>query len=216
MRFQTNGLTGMITGSGRVNLLSGQIWLNGSGLDLLRGACPWDHWATAPAGWATQAARAVRPAGPCRIWPEADFQLRNSFSFSRLFYKLQINLNSNQIWISMTSTHTIKYKSTSSLQEKYATAWMQQIIIYFNIYPYRILFFSKIRALQTYLPQNESRPRDSDGSEKKLENSAFNSSSLSQVVSSSVWWLHCTLHILIMLFHVTLSDVSKILTGYSW
>jgi hypothetical protein len=25
---------------------------------------------------------------------------------------------------------------------------MQQIIIYLNIYPYRILFFSKIRALQ--------------------------------------------------------------------
>jgi hypothetical protein len=30
-------------------------------------------------------------------------------------------LNSNQIWISMTSTRTIKYKSTSSHQEKYAT-----------------------------------------------------------------------------------------------
>jgi hypothetical protein len=43
-------------------------------------------------------------------------------------------------------------------------------------------------------------------------NSAFNSSSLSQVASSSVWWLHCTLHILIFLFWVTLSDVSKILT----
>jgi hypothetical protein len=41
--------------------------------------------------------RAVRPAGLRRIWPEADFQLRNSFSFSFLFCKLQINLNSNQI-----------------------------------------------------------------------------------------------------------------------
>jgi hypothetical protein len=41
--------------------------------------------------------RAVRPAGPRRIRPEADFQLRNYFSFSNLFCKLQINLNSNQI-----------------------------------------------------------------------------------------------------------------------
>jgi hypothetical protein len=31
-------------------------------------------------------------------------------------------LNSNQIWISTTSTRTIKYKSTSSHQEKYAMA----------------------------------------------------------------------------------------------
>jgi hypothetical protein len=38
--------------------------------------------ARAVAGWAT---------------PKADFQLRNSFSFSTLFCKLQINLNLNQI-----------------------------------------------------------------------------------------------------------------------
>jgi hypothetical protein len=31
MRFRTNGLTGTITGSGQVNLLSGRIWLNGLG-----------------------------------------------------------------------------------------------------------------------------------------------------------------------------------------
>jgi hypothetical protein len=42
-------------------------------------------------------ARMVGPAGPRRIRPEADFELRNSFSFSNLFCKLQINLNSNQI-----------------------------------------------------------------------------------------------------------------------
>jgi hypothetical protein len=42
-------------------------------------------------------ARAVKLARPRRIQPEADFQLRNSFSFSNLFCKLQINLNSNQI-----------------------------------------------------------------------------------------------------------------------
>jgi hypothetical protein len=43
-------------------------------------------------------------------------------SFSNLFYKLQFNLNPNQIGISTTSAHTIKYKSTSSHQEKNATA----------------------------------------------------------------------------------------------
>jgi hypothetical protein len=37
--------------------------------------------------------RARESAGPRR----ADFQLRNYFSFSNLFCKLQINLNSNQI-----------------------------------------------------------------------------------------------------------------------
>jgi hypothetical protein len=61
------------------------------------------------------------------------WEIRKSFSFSKLFCKLQTNLNPNQIWISMTSIRTIKYKSTSSHQEKYATAWMQQIIIHLNI-----------------------------------------------------------------------------------
>jgi hypothetical protein len=54
----------------------------------------------AEAGWAAP-----------KIWPNIRILIRNSFSFSNLFYKLQINL---------TSTHTIKYKSTSSHQEKYA------------------------------------------------------------------------------------------------
>jgi hypothetical protein len=40
----------------------------------------------------TRRLRARWPAGPRRIRPEADFQLRNSFSFSNLFYKLQFNL----------------------------------------------------------------------------------------------------------------------------
>jgi hypothetical protein len=117
-----------LTGLGRVNLLSGRIWRY-------------------RVGFGSNVNLVVRLAGPHRIRPEADFQLRNYFSFSNLFYKLQINLNSNQVLISTTSTRTIKYKSTSSHQEKYATAWMQQIIIYLNIYPYRILFFSKIRSL---------------------------------------------------------------------
>jgi hypothetical protein len=45
----------------------------------------------------------------------------NPFSFSNMFYRFQTNLNLNQILISMTSTHTINYKSTSSHKEKYAT-----------------------------------------------------------------------------------------------
>jgi hypothetical protein len=85
----------------------------GSGLDLLRDARPWICWATAPAGWA--APNSAR----------SQFPIKKFFFFSNLFCKLQINLNSNQIWISTTFTHTINYKSTSSLQEKYATAWMQ-------------------------------------------------------------------------------------------
>jgi hypothetical protein len=51
------------------------------------------------AGWLGRAGhvRVVRPTGLRRIWPEADFQLGNYFSFSNLFCKLQINLHSNQI-----------------------------------------------------------------------------------------------------------------------
>jgi hypothetical protein len=44
---------------------------------------------------------------------------------------------------------------------------------------------------------------------KKSENSTFRSSSCSQVASSSVWWLPWTLHILMALFLVTLSDVPR-------
>jgi hypothetical protein len=40
----------------------------------------------APAGWAAP-----------KIRPKSRIQFRNSFSFSNLIYKLQINLNSNQI-----------------------------------------------------------------------------------------------------------------------
>jgi hypothetical protein len=38
------------------------------------------------AGWAT-----------LKIQPKSRIQIRKHFSFSKLFYKLQINLNSNQI-----------------------------------------------------------------------------------------------------------------------
>jgi hypothetical protein len=68
--------------SGRVNLLLGQIQCYrvrssaiGSDLDLLHGARLRVHWAAAPAGWATQAVRAVRSAGPRRgFGPNADFK----------------------------------------------------------------------------------------------------------------------------------------------
>jgi hypothetical protein len=53
--------------------------------------------------------------------------------FSNLFYKFRTNSNSNKIWISMTSSGTIKFKNTTSHKEKYATASMQQIIIKLNI-----------------------------------------------------------------------------------
>jgi hypothetical protein len=59
-------------------------------------------------------------------------------------------------------------------------------------------------------------PQDSNELAKKSRNSAFKSSCLSQVASSSVWWLHWTLHILVVLFLVTLLDVSKTFTRYSW
>jgi hypothetical protein len=72
-------------GSGQVSLLSGQIWLNGSDLVLLRGARSRIHWAAASAGWAAP-----------KIRLKSRFQIRNLFfSFSNQFYKLQINLNSN-------------------------------------------------------------------------------------------------------------------------
>jgi hypothetical protein len=51
------------------------------------------------------------------------FRRKKSFFFFKSFYNLQTNLNSNQIWILTTSTHTIKYKSTSPHKEKYALAW---------------------------------------------------------------------------------------------
>jgi hypothetical protein len=80
MRFRTIGLTGLIMGLGRVNLLSGQIQhyrvnLLGHGAGRLGRA---GH------------ARVVMPAQLRRIRPEADFQLRNYFSFSNMFCKLQI------------------------------------------------------------------------------------------------------------------------------
>jgi hypothetical protein len=55
-------LTGMITGSGRVSLLSGRIQryrvdsLYGSDSASLHGCALADRWAAAPASWAAQAA----------------------------------------------------------------------------------------------------------------------------------------------------------------
>jgi hypothetical protein len=88
MRFQTIGLTGLRTGLGRVNLLSGRIQRYLVGFGSATRCAPVN-----PLG----RTGVVKPVGLRRIRPEADFQLRNSFSFSNMFCKLQINLNSNEI-----------------------------------------------------------------------------------------------------------------------
>jgi hypothetical protein len=51
------------------------------------------------AGWLGRAGRARGEAGWAapKIHPKSWIQIRNPFSFSNLFYKLQINLISNQI-----------------------------------------------------------------------------------------------------------------------
>jgi hypothetical protein len=63
-------------------------------------------------------------AGPdlASSWVSTHCQIgiRKSFSFS-IFYNLQTNLNSIQIQILMTSTHTMKYKNTSQHKGKYAS-----------------------------------------------------------------------------------------------
>jgi hypothetical protein len=65
----------MIMGSGRVSLLSDRTWLNGSDLAPLRGAHPRIYWATTPAIWAAQDARAGSPVGPRRKFgPKAEFK----------------------------------------------------------------------------------------------------------------------------------------------
>jgi hypothetical protein len=66
----------MITGV-RVGLIYYRVGSSAIGLDLdlLRGARLRVRWAAAPAGWATQATRAVRSAGPRRgFGPNADFK----------------------------------------------------------------------------------------------------------------------------------------------
>jgi hypothetical protein len=92
MRCQTNGLTGMITGSGWVSLLSGWIRRYQVGLGLTGQI------------WLCYIVRAREPLGhgagrlaTLKIRPKSRIQIRISFSFSNLFYKLQINLNLNQI-----------------------------------------------------------------------------------------------------------------------
>jgi hypothetical protein len=91
-------------------------WSSGRGagsdvLDRTTGRCR----AGAGAGptWASHRWERSRPTwasgkefGP---WP---IKTRKSIFNFQIFSKFQTNLNSNQIWISTTSTHTIKYKST--------------------------------------------------------------------------------------------------------
>jgi hypothetical protein len=70
-----NDLTGIMTGSGRVNLLSGQIWLNGLGFGSAARCAP-----ASPLGHGTGRlghagrARTVKLAGPRRRFdPNAKF-----------------------------------------------------------------------------------------------------------------------------------------------
>jgi hypothetical protein len=57
--------------------------------------------------------------GQIRPMPNKNWK---SLFYFQIFSKFQTNLNSIQIWFSMSSTHTIKYKSTSPPIEKYASA----------------------------------------------------------------------------------------------
>jgi hypothetical protein len=92
-----------------------------------------DGWAgpSALASWPERSTRGRRPAGPGpgfdSIWPR---KLENPLYIFKLFCKLQTNLNSNQIWISMTYSHTIKYKSTSSPRKICHNMNATNIIIY--------------------------------------------------------------------------------------
>jgi hypothetical protein len=87
----------MITGSGLISLLSGQIWRYRVGFGFatrVRAHGLLGHGA----GRLGRAGRAHgrRRAEP-GIRPKSLRKIENLFSFSKLFYKLQINLNSNQI-----------------------------------------------------------------------------------------------------------------------
>jgi hypothetical protein len=76
---------GMITGSGRVNLLSGRIWRYRVGFGSAMRAHPRIRWAAAPAGWATQVVRAVSPAGPRHgFGPKAEFNEEILFFFKSI------------------------------------------------------------------------------------------------------------------------------------
>jgi hypothetical protein len=93
-----------LTGSGRVSLLLGRIrryrvklGLTGQ-IRLHYVVCahePLGHGAS-QLGHAGRARGEAGWAAP-KIRPKSRIQIRKHFSFSKLFYKLQINLNSNQI-----------------------------------------------------------------------------------------------------------------------
>jgi hypothetical protein len=75
MQFRTIGLTGMITGSGQVNLLSGRIWRYRVGFGSATRCAPSNPLGHG-AGRLGHAGRAhaVRQAGPCRgFGPNASF-----------------------------------------------------------------------------------------------------------------------------------------------
>jgi hypothetical protein len=78
------------------------------------GAHPLGWLGRSAARWAIRGARARGGLlGHQRVLAHKARKNKKSF-FLFIFYKLQTNLNSNQILIVMTSTLTIKYKNTSS------------------------------------------------------------------------------------------------------
>jgi hypothetical protein len=99
MQFQMIGSTGMITGSGRVNLPSCRIRCYRVRFGSATRCVPVNPLGRGD-GRLGHAGRtcAVRPAGPRRIRSEADFQLRNSFSFSNQF-EFKSNLNFNDFYL---------------------------------------------------------------------------------------------------------------------
>jgi hypothetical protein len=91
MWFQMIILTGLITSSGQVNLLSGRIRRYRVGVRSGTWCTPVNPLGRGAGRLGSVGhAHAVRQAGLRRIRPDADFQLRKSLPFSNLFCKLQI------------------------------------------------------------------------------------------------------------------------------
>jgi hypothetical protein len=90
----------MITGSGRVSLQSGRIQRYRVGFGYNMRVCargPLGRGASRPAELRKPRTREEAGWAEPRIRPESLRKLENPFSFSKLFYKLQTNLNSDQI-----------------------------------------------------------------------------------------------------------------------
>jgi hypothetical protein len=83
---------GMIIGSGRVSLLSGRIWHYRVRFGFATRCAPANRWAMQAA-----CARGGRLGRAEDSAQKPNSNKKTFFLFLKLFYKLQINLNSNQI-----------------------------------------------------------------------------------------------------------------------